>query len=73
MAKWIPGSRQGRGRPRKNGLTPRTCAPPTTSAAPASIIPASDGSFIPPGPHTQKFVMIPNLGYHSLGPQLSFL
>ena len=47
-------------------------APPTTSTAPASTTPMSDGCSVPPGPHTQEFVMIPNPGYHNSGPQPLF-
>ena len=67
------GSRRGRGRLRKHGLPPRTHAPPTTSTTPTLTTPTSDGCFVPPGPHIQEFVMIPNPGYHNSGPQPSFL
>ena len=73
MAGRIPGFRRGRYRPRKHGLPPHTCAPPTTFTASASTTPASDGSSVPPGPYTQKFVMMPNLRYHNSRPQPSFL
>ena len=73
MAGRTPGFRRGRYRSRKHGLPLHTRAPPTTFTAPASTTPTSDGYSVPPGPHTQKFVMIPNLGYHNSGPQPSFL
>ena len=72
MAGRTLGSGLGRGRSRKHGLSPRTHTLSTTSTAPASTTPASDGSSVPPNPHTQEFIMIPNLGYHNLGPQPSF-
>ena len=72
MARRAPGSGRGRGRPRKHSLPSRTRAPPTTSTAPASTTPVSDGSSVSPSPHTQKFVIIPNSGYYNLEPQPSF-
>ena len=50
------GSRRGRGRLRKHGLPSRTRTASTTLV---------NGSFVLPGPQTQEFVMIPNLGYHN--------
>ena len=73
MAGQTHGSRRGRGRSRKHGLPTHTHALITTSTAPTSTTPVGDGSSVPPGPYTQEFVMIPNPGYHNLGPQLSFL
>ena len=72
MAGRTPGFGRGRGRPRKHGLPPCTRASPTTSTFPASTIPASDGSSVPPVPHTHEFVMIPNFGYHNLEHHPSF-
>ena len=72
MTGWTPSYGQGRDRSRKHGLPPRTRAPPTTtSIVSASTTPVSDGCSVPPGPHTQKFVIIPNPGYHNSGPRPS--
>ena len=71
MAGQAPSSGRGRGRPRKHDLLPHTKALPTTSTTLASTTPTSDGSSIPPGPHTEEFVMIPNPGYHNSEPQPS--
>ena len=71
MARRTPSSGRGKGRPRKHGLPPHTCTAPTTSSTPASTTPVG-GSFVPPGPHTQEFVMIPNIDYHNSELQPSF-
>ena len=72
MVRRTPGFGRGRGKPRKHGLPPRICDPPTIYIVPASTTPASDASSVPPGLHTQEFVMIPNPGYVESGPQPSF-
>ena len=72
MAGRTPGSGRGRGKPRKHGLSPCTRALPTTSTLPASTTPTSDRCSVPPDPHSQEFVMIPNSRYHNSEPQSSF-
>ena len=71
MAGQTPSSRRCRGRPRKHGLPPRTHITPITSSTPPSTTLVGGSSFIL-GPYTQKFVLIPNLGYRNLEPQPSF-
>ena len=72
MARQEHGSGLDKGRPRKHGLPPHTRAPPTNST---TLVSTTTPSFAPLGhsPHTEEFVMIPNLGYVESGPQPLFL
>ena len=66
------GSGRGRGKPKKHDLPPCTRTPPTAITTPVSTT-LEGGSFVPPGPHTQEFIMTPNLGHHNSEPQPLFL
>ena len=63
-------SRQGRSRPKKNGLSPYTHAPPTALTTPLPPLPLPPPHGHPL--HSREFVMILNSRYVELGSQPSF-